>query len=153
MVVLVNHYSASASEIVAACLQDHKRAVIVGERTWGKGSVQNVIELEDGRSALKLTTASYRRPNGKNIHRFPGAKDSDEWGVMPDKGFEVKLSDGELTAIQDRWSHDFMTPPPAKAAAAAKSPAPVKSKEPPPSPDRQLQAAVKYLSTELAKAR
>ncbi len=112
-----------------------------------------MIELEDGRSALKLTTASYRRPNGKNIHQFPGAKYSDEWGVMPDKGFEVKLSDGELTTIQERWSHDFVTPPPAKAVAAAKSPAPAKSKEPPPSPDRQLQAAVKYLSTELAKAR
>ena len=91
MVVLVNRYSASASEIVAACLQDHKRAVIVGERTWGKGSVQNVIELEDGHSALKLTTAGYRRPSGKNIHRFPDAKESDEWGVMPDNGYEVKL--------------------------------------------------------------
>ena len=70
MVVLVNKYSASASEIVAACLQDHGRAVVIGTRTWGKGSVQNVVELEDGKSALKLTTASYQRPSGKNIHRF-----------------------------------------------------------------------------------
>lgn len=96
MAVLVNHYSASSSEIVAACLQDHGRAIIVGERTWGKGSVQNVIELEGGRSALKLTTASYLRPSGKNIHRFPDAKESDEWGVMPNDGYEVKLRENEM---------------------------------------------------------
>ncbi|MCA9102982.1 MAG: PDZ domain-containing protein [Planctomycetales bacterium] len=95
MAVLVNHLSASASEIVAACLQDHDRAVIIGERTWGKGSVQNVIELEHGRSALKLTTASYVRPNGKNIHRFPGADEDDEWGVTPNEGFDVRLSADE----------------------------------------------------------
>ena len=71
MAVLINHFSASASEIVSAALKDNGRAVIVGERSWGKGSVQNVIELEQGESALKLTTASYHRPNGKNIHRFP----------------------------------------------------------------------------------
>src|SRR5262249_46349963 len=90
MVVLVNQYSASAAEIVSACLQDHHRAVVIGERTWGKGSVQNVIELEDGKSALKLTTATYTRPNGHNIHRFPDAKETDEWGVKPDDGMEVK---------------------------------------------------------------
>lgn len=94
--VIVNRYSASASEIVSACLQDHKRAVVVGERTWGKGSVQNVIDLEDGASALKLTTAAYIRPSGHNIHRFPDSKETDEWGVMPDKGYELKLGDSEL---------------------------------------------------------
>ncbi|MEX0704248.1 MAG: S41 family peptidase [Planctomycetales bacterium] len=96
MVVLVNRYSASASEIVSACLQDHKRAVVVGERTWGKGSVQNVIDLDNGKSALKLTTASYHRPSGQNIHRFPGAKESDVWGVMPDDGQLVKMENDEL---------------------------------------------------------
>ena len=96
MAVLVNRYSASASEIVSAALQDHDRAVVVGERTWGKGSVQNVIELEGGSSALKLTTASYHRPSGKNIHRFPNAKDEDDWGVMPDDGFLVRQEDDEL---------------------------------------------------------
>ncbi|MGE3313645.1 MAG: S41 family peptidase [Planctomycetaceae bacterium] len=96
MVVLVNHFSASASEIVSACLQDHKRAVIVGDRTWGKGSVQNVIELESGSSALKLTTASYHRPSGKNIHRFPNQPESEEWGVSPDKDQEVKLDMEEI---------------------------------------------------------
>ena len=106
MVVLVNHGSASASEIVSACLQDHKRAIVVGERTYGKGSVQNVIELEGGKSALKLTTASYHRPSGKNIHRFPKATEKDEWGVMPDEGFEVKFTDKEteklFEAIRER---------------------------------------------------
>ena len=99
MVVLVNRFSASASEIVSACLQDHKRAIIVGERTYGKGSVQNVIPLEGGKTALKLTTASYHRPSGKNIHRLPKATEKDEWGVMPNEGFEVKLSDDDLEKL------------------------------------------------------
>lgn len=99
MAVLVNRYSASASEIVSACLQDHQRAVVVGERTWGKGSVQNVIEMEDGHSALKLTTAAYIRPSGENIHRFPDSKESDVWGVVPDKGYDLKLNDEELSEL------------------------------------------------------
>ena len=103
--VLVNRYSASASEIFSACLQDHHRAVVIGERTWGKGSVQNVIDLENGKSALKLTTASYQRPSGKNIHRFPDSKDSDEWGVMPDKGFELRLGDSEMGELM-RYRRD-----------------------------------------------
>ncbi len=95
MVVLINRYSASSSEIVAACLQDWGRADIVGERSWGKGSVQNLIELPEGRGAIKLTTAFYQRPSGKNIHRLDGAKLDEEWGVVPSAGMEVIQTDEE----------------------------------------------------------
>jgi carboxyl-terminal processing protease len=116
MAILVNRYSASASEIVSAALQDHQRAAIVGERTWGKGSVQNVIELESGRSLLKLTTASYHRPSGKNIHRFPGAAESEEWGVMPDKDFDVKFSGDEMEKyLEHRRKKDVLTKEPVKS--------------------------------------
>jgi carboxyl-terminal processing protease len=141
MVVLVNHYSASASEIVAACLQDNHRAVIIGERTWGKGSVQNVIELEGGKSALKLTTAGYHRPNGKNIHRFPDAKDTDEWGVMPDEGYEVKLNGAQTGhLIEYRHKRDILVSKRAKSAgkdevAADVKPAELKAKADEPSSD------------------
>ena len=92
MVVLVNRLSASASEVLSACLQDNTRATVVGERSWGKGSVQTVLPMESGRSALKLTTASYFRPSGVNIHRFPDSKKEDEWGVKPTDGHLVELS-------------------------------------------------------------
>lgn len=103
MAILVNRYSASASEIVSGCLQDHDRAIIVGERTWGKGSVQNIIYLEEEASALKLTTAGYRRPSGKNIHRFKDSKDEGEWGISPNDGFEVKLSGPQMTLLHKHW--------------------------------------------------
>jgi carboxyl-terminal processing protease len=100
MAVLVNHYTASASEIVAACLQDHQRAVVVGQRTWGKGTVQEVLELEGGEGALKLTTASYWRPSGKNIHRVKGAGENEDWGVIPNPGYEVVVEGEDLTRLR-----------------------------------------------------
>ncbi len=140
MAVMVNRYSASASEIVSACLQDHKRAVIVGERTWGKGSVQNVIELEGGRSVLKLTTASYRRPSGKNIHRFNGSEDKDEWGVMPSEEFSLKLGDDEMSElILARRQRDILRADHSKPDETDKF------------VDRQLEMAINYLESEIEK--
>lgn len=141
MVVLVNQYSASASEIVSAALQDHGRAVVAGTRTWGKGSVQNIIELEGGKSALKLTTAGYTRPNGKNIHRANGATDKDEWGVSPNAGYEVELSGNEIRALVN-WNYQT------EIIRANGSPdnAPVEFE------DRQLKRGLEYLNAELAKA-
>tara|TARA_B100000959_G_scaffold287499_1_gene372902 strand:- start:23295 stop:24524 length:1230 start_codon:yes stop_codon:yes gene_type:complete len=83
MVVLVNHGSASASEIVAGALQDLKRAVIVGTQTFGKGSVQTIIPLK-GNAALRLTTAKYYTPSGRQIHGV---------GITPDIVVNARSTD------------------------------------------------------------
>jgi carboxyl-terminal processing protease len=93
LAVVVNRMSASASEVLSACLQDNNRAVIVGERTWGKGSVQKIIDLEDNRGALKLTMAHYLRPSGLNINRTATSGPDDDWGVRPSDSCEVALTD------------------------------------------------------------
>lgn len=89
LAVVVDGLTASAAEIVAACLQDAGRAVVVGSRTFGKGTVQSLLPLSDGRGLLKLTTAEYLRPSRQNIDRRPGAADDEAWGVRPDAGYEL----------------------------------------------------------------
>ncbi|MFT5303169.1 MAG: carboxyl-terminal processing protease [Mariniblastus sp.] len=95
--VLINRNSASASEILAGCLQDHGRAIVIGEQSWGKGTVQNVIPIQRRESALKLTTSSYWRPSGKHIDRYDEiSKTTKIWGIHPDANFEIEQTDVDV---------------------------------------------------------
>jgi carboxyl-terminal processing protease len=91
VIVLINGGSASASEIVAGALQDHKRATLVGTRSFGKGSVQTIIPLGSGNGALRLTTARYYTPSGKSIQAKGIVPDIEVLQDVPD---ELKSRDG-----------------------------------------------------------
>jgi carboxyl-terminal processing protease len=96
IVVLVNGGSASASEIVAGALQDHNRALVLGDETFGKGSVQTIIPLDDG-SGLRLTTALYYLPSGRSIQ---------EVRVQPDVLVE-RYTEAELAALEEAEGKSF----------------------------------------------
>ena len=121
VVVLINEGSASASEIVAGCLQDYGRALLLGARSFGKGSVQNVYPISQGRAMLKLTTQYYRLPKGRLIHRRDGARN---WGVEPD--VIVPMTPTQVNdAITLRMDADVMPlGDDGKAAADAETPDP-----------------------------
>ncbi|MDE1890053.1 MAG: S41 family peptidase [Planctomycetota bacterium] len=93
LVILINNGSASASEIVAGAIKDHKRGVLLGIKTFGKGSVQSLIPVGDGKAALKLTTARYYTPSGICIH---------EKGIEPD--IKVPLNFAQIKALHEHLS-------------------------------------------------
>jgi carboxyl-terminal processing protease len=97
MIVLVNDYSASAAEIVSGSLKDNHRALVIGQRTYGKGSVQERIPLDEG-GELKLTVAYYYLPSGRLVHR---KKDATDWGVEPQ--IIVPADEKTEEAIKDQF--------------------------------------------------
>lgn len=123
LIILIDDYSASASEIMAGALHSHGRALLVGERTYGKGSVQNPWPLGSGDALLKLTTALYYLPGmDRSIHRDD---DSKEWGVQPD--VLVKLTPKEARRIGELRRQTEVLPGksgvvPAAATAPASQP-------------------------------
>ena len=110
--ILIDGQTASASEIVSSCLQDSSgksapdgsvmNVKVIGSRSFGKGAVQDMFSLPQGEGAVKFTVAGYVSPSGKNIHRFPDAKPTDQWGVSPDEGYEVELSKTDKAKLR-KW--------------------------------------------------
>jgi carboxyl-terminal processing protease len=92
LAVLVNGETSGGSELIVAALQDNKRALVVGQRTFGKASVQTLLAVGIPDTGLKLTSGSFVRPSGKALHRFPESKLSDDWGVRPDEKYAVPLT-------------------------------------------------------------
>lgn len=141
MVCLINEHSASASEIVSACLQDHRRAVIMGERSFGKGSVQNIQGFDGGQ--LKITIATFWRPSGVNLNKASTkGKEDDVWGVTPDEGFRLKLSRKERDELYEHLHNIEVIHRADATPKLAKSDF----------KDRQLQMAVDYLRDQIRTA-
>ena len=144
MIILVNHGSASASEIVAAAMQDWGKAVIIGTKTFGKGSVQTILPLSDG-SGLRLTTAKYYTPNGKSIHSI---------GIQPDiviepKTTQVAKQEGDGTKKGDGTTAKATTTPPPTSPETPQSSSEADPDKPQPVPpeDAQLVKAVEMLKS------
>jgi C-terminal peptidase prc len=117
LVVLVNSETLGGGELIAAAVQDHKRGVIAGQRTVGKGSVQNVL-MTESRSVynplpnmtVRLSIGIFTRSSGKNLQRFATSKPSDDWGVRPDAKMEFKVSPELSRKLAELWQRQNLRP-------------------------------------------
>jgi carboxyl-terminal processing protease len=131
MIVMVNQHSASAAEIVSGSLKDNQRAMIIGERSYGKGSVQELIPLDDNGGELKLTVAYYYLPSGRLVHR---KKDATDWGVEPQ--LVVPMDEESQRLVIEKYSRQEAIHPATYKAATQPTTEPE---------DAQLHAAIAAL--------
>jgi carboxyl-terminal processing protease len=103
VIVLVNGDTMGGAELIAAALQDHKRARVAGERTFGKASVQTLLPLPALGMAFRLTTGDFLRPNGKPLHRYPDSQTKDDWGVQPEAELTLPLTADLSKQLQQEW--------------------------------------------------
>jgi carboxyl-terminal processing protease len=143
LVVLVNQLSASASEIVSGALKDQHRAIIVGERSFGKGSVQMLFPVADRTAALKLTIARYYLPSGRCLHR---EETSTVWGVDPDFAIEMTPEQARQVMLA-RSAMDVLHSADEKPATPTTKPANLLEVDP------QLSAAVMLMRLQIAGAK
>ena len=110
IIVLVNGETSGGAELIAAALQDRGRAMVAGQRTVGKGSVQTQIALGVPGAALKLTNGVFLRPNGKEIQRKKGAGVGDDWGIRPENDLEFRLSPDLARTLKEEWQRQTLRP-------------------------------------------
>jgi carboxyl-terminal processing protease len=110
MIVLVNGDTSGGGELLAAAIQDHKRAPLAGQRTRGKASIQIMLALPARGAYWKLTSAIFLRPSGKNLNRFPDSKPGDDWGVRPNDGLEFRVSAAMNQQVREWWLAQTLRP-------------------------------------------
>jgi len=110
MVVLVNGETSGGAELIAAALQDNHRALVAGQRTLGKASVQTTKALRVANLGLKLTSGTFVRPSGKNLHRFPDSHRADDWGVRPDAKLEFRVSADANRQLREWYQWQTLRP-------------------------------------------
>ena len=108
VVVLVNADTSGGAELIAAAMQDHKRAIVVGQRTLGKASIQTPIPIGLEGTSFKLTNGTFVRPSGKNLHRFPEDGTSAVWGVSPDEDARLTIDLGRR--LKQWWQMTSLRP-------------------------------------------
>ena len=99
--VLVDRQTASSAEIIAGALKHNDRAVVIGERTFGKGDIQSLMTLDNG-ALLKLTTGEFFMKGGQRLEKPANPKEGDRWGIDPTEGYEIELTDGEREKLKSR---------------------------------------------------
>ncbi len=140
IVVLVNGETSGGGEMIAAALQDHHRAVIAGQRTVGKGTIQ-ITPTRLERLGFKVTQGILIRPSGKNLQRYPESLPSDDWGVRPDAGHDIPLTPESSRQLKQWWIEYVLRPAGSSEALPLDDP----------ENDPQRQAAVQMLRDLLKK--
>lgn len=141
IVVLIGGETSGGAELIASALQDHHRALIAGQRSLGKGSVQTTLALPIADAGMKLTTGRFLRPSGKNLNRFADSKPSDDWGVRPDAGQELPLTLDLARQLKDWWTWQTLRPGSSNEALPLDDP----------ENDPQRQAALRFLLDKMDK--
>ena len=142
LVVLVNGETMGGAELIAAALQDNRRAAITGQRTFGKATMQRLLPLPDA-AYLKVTSGMLARPSGKNLQRHASSRDSDDWGVRPDQGLEFRVSPALAERLKADWLRQTLRPGGTRTALPLDNP----------EDDPQRQAAVRILRHTIEKQR